>query len=43
MKYVLVIIACFSLGFLTACQTGGGESTVSTAGAKDGDGGGGGC
>ena len=47
MKYVLVIVACFSFGFLTACQTAGDGSTVSTAGSINGDGdgggGGGGC
>jgi hypothetical protein len=44
MKYVLVIVACFSFGFLTACQTAGGGSTVSIDGSKEGGGsGGGGC
>ena len=41
MRYVLVIVACFSFGFLTACQTAGDGSTVSIGGAKEG--GGGGC
>jgi hypothetical protein len=43
MRHVLVIIACLSFGFLTACQATGGGSTVSTSGAKEGGGGGGGC
>ena len=43
MKYVIVIVACFSFGFLTACQTAGGGSTVSTAGSGGEGGGGGGC
>ena len=43
MKYVLVIVACLSFGFLTACKvvpSSGGGSTV-TSGSKEG--GGGGC
>ena len=45
MKYVLVIVACFSFGFLTACQTAGGGSTVSIdeSMGSGGGGGGGGC
>ena len=39
MRYVLVIVACFSFGFLTACQTAGDGSILSTAGSMDGDGG----
>ena len=42
MKYVFVIVACLSFGFLTACNPAGGGSTMSTSGSKDG-GGGGGC
>ena len=43
MKYVLVIVACLSFGFLTACQSAGGGATLSkTSGGGEG-GGGGGC
>tara|TARA_X000000950_G_scaffold158389_1_gene194202 strand:- start:366 stop:488 length:123 start_codon:yes stop_codon:yes gene_type:complete len=40
MKYVFVIVACLSFGFLTACQTAGGGATMSTS---SGGGEGGGC
>lgn len=42
MKYVFIIVACLSFGFLTACSPAGGGSTMSTSGPS-GEGGGGGC
>ena len=42
MKYVFVIVACLSFGFLTACTPASDKSTMSISGSKDG-GGGGGC
>ena len=44
MKYVLVIVACLSFGFLTACKVApsasGGSTVISW---PSGEGGGGGC
>ena len=41
MRYVVVIVACLSFSFLTACDPAGGGSTLTTSGPSGG--GGGGC
>ena len=45
LKYILVIMACLSLGFLTACghEKDDGQSLIQTSGSDGDGGGGGGC